>query len=247
MTNVRVRIPAPSAKKDDAGESTLRKVFGAEFDAMLERVAQKVVKDITKKMLEDEDLLYEIALSAMRAIPYEKVRGPQGPKGDQGEKGERGERGEMGPQGSGITDEQINALYEGLLERAVKNGVGSGKDIVEKINGLEIEPDLQIDAKHIKNLPKADPREGTPLHRGGVKLVWNTELEGTINGVNTIFTLPASLPDPKDNRMIISIRGVMKSVESGDFTLSNNNRTVTFASAPPNGSARPRVHLYHGK
>lgn len=121
-----------------------------------------------------------------------------------------------------------------------------GEDIVKEINKLSIEPDKQIDAKHIKNLPRST-REGTELFRGGLKLQWNTKLDGTVNGTNKVFTVPADLPDPKDDKFIISVRGVLKTSDAGDFTTSNNNRTITFVTAPPNNSDSPRIILYHGK
>lgn len=122
----------------------------------------------------------------------------------------------------------------------------SGEQIVSKINGLPLTPDQQIDAKHIKNLPKGDAKS-TGLHRGGIKLVWNTQLTGTVNGTNAVFTVPASLPSPKDSKFIVAARGVLKDTDSGDFTVSTDNRTITFAAAPPNGSSQPRIILYHGK
>jgi hypothetical protein len=123
-----------------------------------------------------------------------------------------------------------------------------GEEIVKKINSLPIEKDKQIDAEHIKNLPKVveDKLKGTDLFRGGLKLIWNTQLDGTVNGSNTVFTVPASLPNPKDARYLVSARGTVKDVDSGDFTVSSDNRTITFAQAPPNGSAQPRIMLYHG-
>lgn len=124
----------------------------------------------------------------------------------------------------------------------------TGKEIVEKVNALPIEPSFQIDVSHIKGLEaESDKRKGTKLSgiaRGGLKLIWNTVLDGTVNGVNTVFTIPTSLPSPVDNKYLVSARGVMKDVDGGDFTISNNNRTVTFTSAPPNGSMQPRIILY---
>lgn len=123
----------------------------------------------------------------------------------------------------------------------------SAEEIVKKINSLEIKPSKQIDAKHIKNLPKFMERVGTQLFRGGLKLIWNTKLDGTVNGTNTVFTVPAGKPDPKDDKFITSVRGVLKTSDAGDFVASNSNRTITFTTAPPNGSDSPRIILYHGK
>jgi hypothetical protein len=120
-----------------------------------------------------------------------------------------------------------------------------GADIVARINGLAIDPRLQIDAKHIKNLPMGS---GTKLSggiaRGGLKLVWQTQLSGDIDGINTVFTVPSASPTPKDSKYLVSARGVIKDSDSGDFVVSNNNRTITFTSAPPTGSARPRIPVY---
>jgi len=115
-----------------------------------------------------------------------------------------------------------------------------GKDIVRKIN----EGEYKIDASKIKNLPTTSSKKSIGLARGGLKLVYNTQLEGLINGSNTVFTLPSSAPRPKDGKFIVSARGVLKDSDSGDFTVSSDNRTITFDSAPPEGSARPRVPIY---
>lgn len=144
---------------------------------------------------------------------------------------------------------ELLELIRPLIPTPIAGKDGSpdtGGQIVSKINGLPIEPAFQIDARHIKNLPKASGKS-VSLARGGLKLVWNVQLSGDVNGVNTVFTIPASQPDPKDSKYLVSARGVLKDVDSGDFTISSNNRTITFAVAPPNGSARPRIPLYHGK
>lgn len=162
------------------------------------------------------------------------AQGPRGFKGDKGDKGDKGEPGQIGPMGIRGQDGENG-----------KDGTEiEGKDIVHKINDLPLEPDQQIHASHIKGLPDM-VKDSVPLHRGGVKLVWNVELDGTIDGVNTTFTIPGNQPEPKDGRLVISARGVLKDTDSGDFTISG--RTVTFTDAPPSGSSRPRAVIYHGK
>ena len=122
----------------------------------------------------------------------------------------------------------------------------AGEDVVKAINNLPLTPDKQIDARHIKGLPQASVELGS-IHRGGLKIQWNTKLDGTVNGTNTVFTVPATLPDPKDDKFIVSVRGVLKTADAGDFTASNSNRTLTFTSAPPDGSDSPRIIIYHGR
>lgn len=142
---------------------------------------------------------------------------------------------------------ELLELITPLIPMVRDGSPDTGKEIVDKVNELPIEPRFQIDIKHIKGLK--DPRVGKSMgiSRGGLKLVWNTQLDGTINGTNTVFTVPSGSPDPKDDKFLVSARGVLKDVDSGDFTVSSDNRTITFASAPPSGSARPRIPLYHGK
>lgn len=140
----------------------------------------------------------------------------------------------------------VDYLMPDTIRELIKKGKISGAEIVALINALPIRPELQIDEKHIKN---KDPRKGANMggvHRGGLKLIWNTELEGTINGVNAVFTIPSNLPAPIDDKFIVSARGVLKTEEANDFTVSNSNRTITFVDAPPDGSERPRIIIYHG-
>ncbi len=164
------------------------------------------------------------------------IDGKNGIDGKDGEQGPRGEKGEDGLPGTNGIDGQNG-----------KDGSSdTGEQIVGKINNLELTPDKQIDAKHIKGLPKEkEMRESVALFRGGLKLVWNIQLDGTVDGVNDTFTIPGNYPEPKEGKIIVSARGVLKDETSGDFTISG--RTIVFAGIPPLGSAQPRVVLYHGK
>jgi hypothetical protein len=75
-------------------------------------------------------------------------QGLHGMKGDKGDKGERGEKGEKGEDGFGIDGKDGKNGIDG------KDGSpDTGEDIVQKINALALDPDLKIDASHIKNLP----------------------------------------------------------------------------------------------
>src|SRR3990167_5084544 len=62
-----------------------------------------------------------------------------------------------------------------------------GEDIVREINQLPIQPEFQIDAKHIKNLPKAQRRGKLGGGSGGGNV---TELAatGAVDGTNVAFT-----------------------------------------------------------
>lgn len=80
----------------------------------------------------------------------ESIVGPQGPRGPKGEKGDRGER---GPKGASVVGPQGIQGPKGETGENGKDGSpDTGEDIVKKINDLDVVPEKQIDAKHIKNL-----------------------------------------------------------------------------------------------
>jgi hypothetical protein len=215
------------------------------FNGMVDEVIEKVLGRITEELTGNDFRKYiENMVSAN--LPIQEVRngkdGERGLKGDRGERGLKGEKGKNGKDGR----TPIKGL-DYFTEQDLKDIHLTGAEIVELINNLDLIPKLQIDAKHIKGLPKKDIREGTALHRGGIDLIWNTQLEGSVNGTNKVFTVPATLKAPRDDKFIVSARGGMKSSDAGDFTTSNGNRTITFTLAPPNGSDPPRIVIYHAK
>lgn len=250
------------------------KKFDGGLGGFLEKFAKEMSAQIAQKLLQNEDVMFELAMITARHVMANKdLKGMPGDNGKTPEeaylielikplipapvKGNDGYTpvkgrdyfdGKPGKNGENFfTPEQEAQFLRIIVGDVLKDVKSDGKSMVSAINNLDVTPELQIDAKHIKNLPKQVGATSTPLHRGGIKLIWNTELDGIINGVNTIFTVPTSLPDPKDDKYIVEARGTVKSVTSGDFAISNSNRTVTFTVAPPTGSARPRIVLYHGK
>lgn len=217
--------------KSDGLDGVLRKA--------IEDALPGILKNTVEAIVQSSAFQQQVLAATLQRI-RKPLDGKQGPKGEKGEKGDKGDsiRGPQGLKGDPGKD--------GTPGEKGKDGTEiEGKTIVEKVNGLPVEPAFQIDAKHIKNLPKGD--ESTSLHRGGLKLQWNTQLSGTIDGSNTIFTLPGNLPASKDGRYIISARGVIKTADESDFTVSADGRTFTFTDAPPEGSARPVILLYHGR
>jgi hypothetical protein len=212
----------------------------------------KLVRRIVAEMLTNPQMINAIAGVVRGSIrdPQDGTPGDMGPQGPQGVMGEQGIPGRDGTDGKNGRDGKQGPMGpQGLPGRDGKDADQiTGEQLVQKLNDLKVDPKLQIDAKHIKNLPTADPRVGKQMsgaiHRGGMKLQWNTELEGAVNGSNKVFTLPATAPKPRDNKYLVSARGVAKDIDSGDFTISADNRTITFTNAPPSGSARPRIQVY---
>jgi hypothetical protein len=264
MTTALQKIRIKREKSQGPGADVFRGAFEKQLASMSEKVVKQIAEKMAAEMLQNGQLMHMLARLAVGYMPMSKLKGSQGdrgargPKGDQGIQGEKGDRGEKGEKGSDgedgqdfFNEEQKAAWLKEVVSKILNEGVGEGDDIVKKINALAADdPDLQIDWAHIKNAPKKNVREGAKLgektvHRGGLKLIWNTQLEGTINGINTIFTIPQALPSPQDDRYFVSSRGVLKDEDSGDFTISADNRTITFTAAPPNGSARPRIPIYH--
>jgi hypothetical protein len=245
--------------------------FSSFFFKSIEEVVKKITETAVQDLLSNEQLIRRIA-----EITFERIRLPKdGVKGEKGKDGKDGytpikgfdylneadikELVQKATPKKGkdyFTDKDVE--YIKILAKPIagidypipENGKDSsnleGKDIVQRINDLELTEDKQIDAKHIKGLPKEkEMRESVALFRGGLKLIWNIELNGTVDGVNATFTIPGNYPEPKEGKIIVSARGVLKDETSGDFTISG--RTIVFAGIPPLGSAQPRVVLYHGK
>jgi len=134
------------------------------------------------------------------------VPGPKGEKGDKGDKGEPGKNGEDGKPGK-----------DGEHGKNGKDGSpDTGKETVDKINVLPIEPDFQIDFAHIKNVPefstgKSNKLGGTIQRGGATQKVYSTAdgtLSGSVNGVNVDFTLP--ITPTKDSRLQIFADGAFQ-------------------------------------
>jgi hypothetical protein len=94
---------------------------------------------------------------------------------------------------------------------------------------LPIQPEFQIDAKHIKNLPEKTPLFGAKF-RGGIALEWMETPSGAVDYSNTTFTLAHV---PKSNSLLFFINGQLLS-PTEDYTISGS--TITVNTAPPTGS-----------
>lgn len=119
----------------------------------------------------------------------------------------RGEKGEKGDIGIGL---------------AGKDGSpDGGKEIVSKVNSLPIKPELQIDARHIKNLPKSTPLF-SKLGRGTGHPAQIADLSSSLNGSTKVFSLPV-------NRRVIAVLGSSAPFwfrPTIDFIISGTNNTI---------------------
>lgn len=100
----------------------------------------------------------------------------------------------------------------------------TGEQIVKKVNALEITPEKQIDAVHIKNLPefvrKAAKRA---LHRGGAAVLWH-DLSSELDGVTKTFTIPVN---NNNSVMVFSTQFPIIFRRTIDFTISGRTLTLT--------------------
>lgn len=104
----------------------------------------------------------------------------------------------------------------------------TGAEIVVKVNDLPIKPELQIDAKHIKNWPKEATwkKGGGRLGRGTSNPLQITDISSQLDGSNKTFTLPAN----KGVKLVISSSAPFWFIPT-DYTVSGtDNTTLTFGS-----------------
>lgn len=66
----------------------------------------------------------------------------------------------------------------------------TGEEIVEKVNRLATTPDKQIDASHIKNLPRMVNKQVKSSMRGGGDSVQVSDLTTQTDGTTKTFTIP---------------------------------------------------------
>ena len=172
------------------------------------------------------------------------IIGPQGdigPKGDSivGPQGERGPQGIVGPMGSTGKDGR-NGL-SGIDGKTPQKGVDyfTKQEIQEFMDKIkeslkigEIMNKLNELQTAISNLDRNQKLSGQKtLHRGGLALEWLEVPSGTVNDVNTVFTLAYTPAD--DNKVMVWFNGSLFK-RNTDYTISGS--TITTTTAPPTDS-----------
>lgn len=216
-----------SVKLQDKTETELKSIKTA-VDSAISRIetlakdeadeAKQELQDSCDSMMSDMRFQCEAMISEAQA-KIDGVRdgedgadgeigpvGPQGPKGEKGDKGERGEKGEAGKDGKngmpapsrGIML-KVNGVKQGIVSEL--NIVGSGVSIT-KVNGL---PTITITG-------------------GGSGSTAVETPTGTVNGVNTSFTV-ANTP------LYLIIDGISR-FETIHYTLSGLNITLLADNQP---------------
>ena len=99
-----------------------------------------------------------------------------------------------------------------------------GEDIVKEINQLPIQPEFQIDAKHIKNLPKAQRQK--PMLGGGGSAMKTEHLSPTLSGANITLNLSQLSRSWSDIQMVTRQGQVLERETVNGWTRSGNTITV---------------------
>lgn len=155
----------------------------------------------------------------------------------------KGEKGEDGKDGKDADESRIVALVlkripkpkdgvDGKDGRTPIKGVDyfdgkdgspdTGKEIVEKINKLELKPEFQIDASHIKNLPARQLGRARQISGSG-EITKSYDLDPLLDGATKTFTIPV-------HRKIILVVGTsapFRFLSTTDYTHTASSITFT--------------------
>ena len=213
-------------------EDLIVDVFGEKIDEIVAEKAEEQVMQMLKVLRGPEGKKGKDALPPIKGVDYftpqeaqrmlDEItprKGVHYNDGIQGKSviGPKGDRGDIGP--VGLQGKQGGPGKDGNIADL------KGEEIVKKINELPFRENLQIDAFHIKNLPKGK----TKAHGGG-DIVLLYDLSSSLNGSTTVFTIPR-------NRKVVLITSSSTPFtfrETTDYTLSGSgvdlNRTLTFTA-----------------
>jgi len=188
---------------------------------LLKRIQEATELEFEKRK---NDIKSEIIAKVMQDIVIpQPIKGNKGDSiiGPPGSKGKDGLPGPRGFQG----DKPIAGIDYQIPKDGRDGSPDTGKEIVDKVNVLPIQSEFQIDAKHIKGLPKIFKPLFGAIHRGGIDMIDNEVPTGTINGSNTTFTL---VNTPKSGTVKVWIDGV----RFGPASYSISGTTLTVDVAP---------------
>ncbi len=231
--------------KKYAENATDPKLATADMADSLSRVA-----DALEKPEAESTKPVKVSIEGAEIITIKGEKGDKGETGDKGDKGDPGKNGKDGKDGkNGLNgkdgkdgldgDDGLNGTdgKEGLNGK--DGSPDTGTQIVEKINSLDPEnSDEQIDAVHIKNLPKEVKKHTFAVQRN---IAWYDETTLLIENPTKIKFAGAGVQATVDNEgsVIITVSGGASANESNGETLTPvNGTTFTFAHAPTAGGVR---------
>ncbi len=90
---------------------------------------------------------------------------------------------------------------------------------------------LKLMLEEMKKQQKFGEAGQRTIHRGGISMAWSETPSGTINGVNTTFTLANT---PVTGTLLLYINGMRMKAGGEDYSISG--KTITANTAPPTRS-----------
>jgi len=133
------------------------------------------------------------------------------------------------------SDERIIELIKKSVPEQ-KEFVLEGEKIVEKINALEIEPEKQIDASHIRNLPKEVSKHTVGFQRN---VAWFDETTLVVDNPTRIKLTGAGVQATMDadGMLVITVSGGAAATETDEIaTNSGDSTTFTILNTPNAGT-----------
>lgn len=203
-------------------------------DILEDQAVEEATKQVVEKAMgQIEAKVADINLSVLTGIVkniLKDMKGDQGERGEQGIqgipgiKGTKGDRGEKGESVVGPRGDKGDPGYNGN-----DGSPDTGKEIVDKVNLLPIEPDFQIDYSHIKNVPTRGSIFSIGGSRGGNayhKVIYPSQIIGAIDNVNMTFYLPEA---PRRVEELELMLDNTLQEPTRNFTLTGNRVDFTFA------------------
>ena len=201
--------------------------------------ALSIVEEVKKDLIEKMDSIQAIS----KGDKGDSIIGPKGEQGESGKKGKDGKDGRTPVAGVDFPFPEDGKDGESVVGPAGKDGKDGSPDTADDIrNKLELlAGDERLKIEAIKDLSdildelKKRPRAvfgGGGLSKSALDahFVDNETLTGTLNGVNTIFTIN-NTPSPQTSLKIY--RGGALQKLTDDYTISGT--TITFLVAPQVG------------
>ena len=193
-----------------------------EFRTEAEKTKEEMISELRQKTQEASD--YVNSLTPIKGDQEKTIVGPQGSKGLKGDKGDTGES-IVGKQG-----------IQGIPGKG--GSPDTGEEVVNKVNELEIKPEFQIDASHIKNLPKSISLLGGG-HKAYNKIIYPSQIIGAINGSNIVFYLPEA-PKRVEELELYLDNTIQENKQN--FTLTGNR--IDFAGFAPQKNQRMWARIF---
>lgn len=247
-------IKGPRGDKGEKGDTPSN-------EKVVELIKPLLTEEIKKLTPTDDKLTNLIESLIPEPIPGEKgevgIQGPQGeigpmgPEGAQGPQGIPGKDGKNGKDGNKITLESLIKILKGkfsyddltdlpnlqaYISQIRDSHTGGGPGYIYEISDVDT-TGLVPSQVLVWNGVKWRPGAGGAAPTGQV---YGETPSGTMDGVNTIFTL-AHTPDPAAS-LRLYLNGARQQAGGGDYTLVG--ATITFVNAPLGGGVLLADYVY---